>query len=168
MSAALLGKYPVAGRTSLFLLPGLWLAAAAGVGVVVDWGRRRGLRLLAVGGMVVAWDLCWLGLRLATPDPGSNYREAYAFTRAHLQAGERIWTTTDVVYQTYYGVDDPALLDGDVALAEEAVRRRRIWVVAGTNRDDLWRRLEAAGGRVVLRHDVTDLSVCLLEPAEGR
>ena len=44
-AAALLGKYPLADRTVIFLLPCLWLLAAAGIGAVVH-GRPDGPGIL--------------------------------------------------------------------------------------------------------------------------
>jgi hypothetical protein len=167
VAAGLLGKYPLAGRTAFFLLPCLWLAAVAGFGVVVEAAGRKGWRLASAGGLLVAWDLCWLLLRLASPDPGSDYRAAYAFVRENRQAGDAVWCQTGVVYQTYHGKGDPALLDGDLPLAERSVGARRTWVVVGATRDDLRRRLEDAGGRVRLRHDVSGLAVYLFEPDEA-
>ena len=164
LAAALLGKYPLAHRTTYFLLPCMWLLAARGVGVVVEAGRRRGLELAAGTLLLAAWDFGHLTMNLVRPDPHVDYRGAYAFVHAHRQADDALWAQTAVVYETYYGKDPTVLGDADWPLAQQFVARRRLWVVMGDNRHDLRRSLEAAGGRVLLHHPVNGLSVFLFEP----
>jgi hypothetical protein len=164
VAAALLGKYPLAHRTSFFLLPCLWLLAACGISGLVAWGRGRGWKLAFVGLLLVAWDFTHLVVRIARPDENLDYRGAYQFVHAHRQPADLLWMQMAVVYQTYYGMDAPILLDHEL---EEAVRRagsQRLWVVVGDTRQDLRRRFEAGGGCLSLCHHVSGLDVLLFEP----
>jgi hypothetical protein len=79
MVAALLGKYPLAHRTSMFLLPCLWLLAAAGISGVVTWGRQRRWELAFAGLLLIAWDFTWLVVQVAKPKANLDYRGAYEF-----------------------------------------------------------------------------------------
>jgi hypothetical protein len=164
VGAALLGKYPLADRTTFFLLPCLWLLAACGVGAVVAWGRRRGRELTAAGLPLVAWGFTGLVVTLGRPDGHIDYRGAYQFVHAHRRPDDLLFSQMAVVYQTYYGTDAPVLKDHEF---DDAVRRaggERLWVVWGDNRPDLRQRVEASGGRVALRHHVSGLDVLLFEP----
>jgi hypothetical protein len=164
LAAALLGKYPLAHRTAFFLLPCLWLLAARGLGAVVEAGRRRGLELAALGLLLVAWDFAHTVAGVVRPDARIDYRGAYVFVRAHRQANDALWAQMAVVYETYYGKDAPILRDADWPLAQQVVGQQRLWAVMGNTRHDLRQRLEEAGGRVILSHQVSGLSILLFEP----
>ncbi len=165
VGAALLGRYPLAHRTGFFLLPCLWLLAAAGLAFLAQWGQQRGWRLALVGLLLISWDFAWVAIRIVRPDARLDYRGAYQIEEAQRQPGDSLWTETGVVYQVYYGKHADHLLGDDFAEAERLVKCRRLWVVAGDTRNDLWQRLEAAGGRLVMRHHVSGLEVVLFEPS---
>ena len=164
VAAALLGKYPLAHRTSFFLAPCLWILAASGWGAAVAWGRRQGRDLAVIGLLLVAWDLSWLLIRLVHPDAGLDYRGAYAFVHSHRHAEEAVWSQMAVVHEVYYGKEDPILKDADFSEVERLVSRQRLWAVLGSNRHDLRQRLEGAGGQVVLAQDFSGVSVLLFNP----
>lgn len=162
--AALLGRYPLANRTTFFLTPSLWLLVASGLGALVQWGGRHGPRLMVVGLLLVGWSSASVGTYLVRPDAGLDYRGAYEFIHARRKAGDAIWSQTAVVYQTYYGKNAPVLKDEEFTNAEQQVSLGRLWVVMGSNRNDLRQRLESAGGLVTLDHRVSGLQVLLFEP----
>jgi len=163
VAAALAGKYPLAHRTTFFLLPCLWLLAANGVGALVQWGKRRGWELAAAGLLLVAWDFVWLVFRLAAPDARMDYRGAYEFVHSHHESGDVLWSGAEVVHQVYYGIDASTLND-DIASAEQLVAHQRVWVVLGVGQTAVQRRLEAAGGEVILTHKVSGFDVLLFSP----
>jgi hypothetical protein len=166
--AALLGKYPLVDRTTMFLLPCLWLLAAAGIGSLVAWGRRRGWELAFVGLVPVACDLAWLGARLAQPELMVDYRGAYEFVHAQRQPGDRILTQSGVVYLSYYGTEAPVWIDHQLEEAKREMNERRIWVVMSDSRPDIRQGLEAVGGHVVLKEHFNKVDVFLFEPRERR
>jgi len=165
--AALLGKYPLADRTSFFLLPCLWLLSASGVSRLVSWGRRHGRELAFAGLLLIAWDFACLAGKLVEPDGRLDYRGAYQFVHAHRQPTDQLWSQTTVVYETYYGKTAPVLHDSEFHDAVRRARSERVWFVLGDNRDDLRQRCAASGGRVALRHHVSGLDVLLLEPRKA-
>ena len=166
LGAALLGKYPLAHRTSLFLDPCLYLLAGAGVAGLASWRVLQG-RLALLGVVVVLWSAGWMVRRTVRPDAGLDYRGAYQFIQSQRAPGDVIWSQMAVVYQTYYGPDAPVLQDHEFARAEQLVSVTRLWTVAGANRPDFQAKLEAAGGRVVLQHQVSGLGVRLFAPAKS-
>jgi hypothetical protein len=166
VASALLGKYPLAHRTTVFLLPCLWLLAGVGIADLVEKARRHGWALASAGLLLVAWDFSWLVVSLVTANPGVDYRGAYQYVHAHQQPGDALWAHMAVVYQTYYGKDAPGLTAADLSTAEQIVSHQRLWAVVGSNRIDLRRQLESAGGQVVFAHDVEGLSVLLFEPGK--
>jgi 4-amino-4-deoxy-L-arabinose transferase-like glycosyltransferase len=166
VAAALMGKFPLAHRTSFFLLPCLWLLAASGISGLVAWGRQRGWELAFAGLLLVAGDFTWLVVRLAKPDRNLDYRGAYQFVHAHREPADLLWSQMAVVYQTYYGQGAPVLTDHDFEEAVQRAKSQRLWVVLGDTRQDLRQRFEAGGGRVTFRHHVSGLDVLLVEPAD--
>ncbi len=160
--AALLGKYPLADRTTFFLLPCLWLLAAMGIGAVVDWARARGWEVAWLGLVVVAVDFVWLGQRLVYPEPVIDYRGAYQFVESRHQPGDRIWAQTAVVYQTYYGKRAPVWTDDEFGEAERWVAHGRVWIVASEKRE-FPDALQAAGGRLILQRSFSKQTVWLFE-----
>ena len=165
--AALLGRYPLAHRTSFFLLPCLWLLAACSIDGLVAWGRRRGWELAYIGLLLIAWDFVALMANLARPDANLDFRGAYQFVCAHRQPGDLLWSQTAIMYQTYYGTAAPVLMDHEFGDAVRLANQQRLWVVLGDNRLDLRQQLEVGGGHVALRHHVSGLDVFLFEPSPG-
>lgn len=167
LGAALLGKHPLAHRTTLFLGPCLYLLAGAGVAGLASWRFLHG-RLALLGVLVAAWSATLMVRQTIRPDTGLDYRGAYQFIHAQQAPGDAIWSQMSVVYQTYYGLDAPVLKDHEFGRAQELVRRTRLWMVAGANRPDFPAKLEAAGGQIALRHEVSGLQVLLFEPPQSK
>jgi len=166
IGAAILGKYPLAHRTGVFLLPMIWLLAAAGVGLIVEVARRHGRELALAGVLLVAWDLtCLLG-QIAVPSGRLDYRGAFAHIHQNQRADDLVCAPPAVVYETYHGKNPAVLSEDQFPQVDQAVPSRRVWVVLGNSRGDLRRRFESAGGRVVHRHAVSGLQVLLLEPRD--
>jgi 4-amino-4-deoxy-L-arabinose transferase-like glycosyltransferase len=166
LSAALIGKYPLAHRTTMFLLPCIWLLAAAGIARIFKSGRTWAVSVAFASLLLLGSDITWLGIRLVQPDPHVDYRGAYQFVEARRQPGDQLWTQIGVVYQTYYGLDSPALMEGQFDEAVALAKHERLWVVVGDTSHELRQRLETSAGRVALRHHVSGLDVLLLEPGE--
>jgi hypothetical protein len=128
LAASLLGKYPLANRTTTFLLPALWLSAAVGVSGLAAYfpGRRLALVIpLALLGSDLANDV-----KDAIRPTSVGTRTAFAHVREARVSGDAVWVSHVEVYQTYYGqeenvygaVDAPARVVG-------AARTGRVWVV---------------------------------------
>lgn len=167
VAAALAGKYPVADRTTFFLLPCLWLLAACGMSRLVAWGQQRGWDLAFLGLVLLSVDLTSMVGRLVQPDGHLDYRGAYQFVLAHRQPMDLLWSQFAVVYQTYYGTAAPVLRDNEFEQAVQQVNRQRLWVVVGNRRPEVRQRLEAAGGCLVHCHHVSGLDVLLFEPGRS-
>jgi hypothetical protein len=164
VSAALVGKYPLAHRTTVFLLPCVWLAAAVGLSYLAGWvGNQRG-KVAVLGALVVAYASVWTVPEMIRPPTGLEYRRAYKFVQKQKTAGDAVFAQMAVVYQTYYGKDADVLKDEDLPEAERVAGEKRLWAVFGAGRLDLRRRLESAGGRVVMEHRVGKLVVLLFAP----
>ena len=88
--AAMAGKYPFTGeRITLFLVPGLFLLAAAGL----EWARstdagRQWWFILPLP--MVAYGIVLAGGHLAHPHARSSIRPVVDYVRAHRQGGEAI------------------------------------------------------------------------------
>ncbi len=162
--SALIGKYPLAGRTGFFLLPTLWLLAACGISALVDWARQRGRQIAYAGVFLLAWDAIRLSAVLVRPNPQTDYRGAYAFVTHRRAPGDLLWAQTAVVYQTYYGKDAPVLMDHEIDEALELAKSRRLWVVVADHPPKVRARFEAAGAAITLRQPFSGLEVLLLEP----
>jgi hypothetical protein len=164
VGAALVGKYPLAHRTTVFLMPCLWLLAAVGLAHLASWmGRHRG-KAVVFGVLLAAYAASWTVSGMIQPLSGLDYREAYQFVQNQKETDDAIFAQMAVVYQTYYGKDAAVLKDEDFPKAEHLAGERRLWAVIGATRFDLRRRLEAAGGRVALEHRVGGLVVLLFAP----
>jgi hypothetical protein len=164
VGAALVGKYPLAHRTTVFLMPCLWLLAAVGLAHLAGWmGRHRG-KAAIFGVLLAAYAASWTARGMVWPGSGLDYREAYQFVQSQKDPDDAIFAQMAVVYQTYYGKDATVLKDEDFPKAERLAGERRLWAVIGATRFDLRRRLESAGGRVVLDHRVAGIMVLLFTP----
>jgi hypothetical protein len=167
VTAALIGKYPLAHRTAVFLLPCLWLLAAVGLERVAALAGRRVKLAVVAGLLLTAYATLWTVPSLLWPDPGLDYRGAYRFVHAQERPDDRVWSQVAVVYRTYYGENAPVMSDDDLSEAERAASKGRLWAVFGDNRADIRRRLESAGGRVVQERRFSGLVVLLLEPSRA-
>ena len=161
---ALLGKYPLSGRTIFFLLPVVWILAAAGIGGMIEYSRKRGREIAFVGLLLLAWDSPWMLRNLIHPDEKYNYRDSYRYIHEHRQPSDRIFSQMAVVYYTYHGHDEIVLpddwFDGDM----KELRTMRIWVVAGVDRLDIRNQIVAAGGRLAHEHREGAMVVWLFDP----
>lgn len=127
--ASCLGKYPLANRTTMCLLPGLWLAAAAGVAELADrFPARRVVLLLSL--VVLAPDVangCAAAVRpLAFPEGRSAFRDV----RAARAPGDVVWVSHAEVYHVYHGREGDVFGAADPpAGALERAATGRIWVI---------------------------------------
>ncbi len=162
--AALIGKYPLAHRTTLFLLPCLWLLAACGIGSLVEWGKSKGRELIFVGLILIAWDFTWLVIRTVKPFESTDYRGAYQYVLTHRESTDLLWPQMSVVYLTYHGTSDYLLRDDEFEQAVQMAKSQRIWVVCGETRTDLIDRFVQNGAQIKIQHHVSGLAVILFEP----
>ena len=131
VAAAYLGKYPLAERTGMFLLPSLWLAAALGIETLI---RRYAAAVPAVALLpvvVLASDAVVLAGHLVAPPTYPECREAFARVRAERQPGDMLWASAPEVYRVYYGPADPVYGHLQFPAEWEAAARAapRVWVV---------------------------------------
>ena len=164
MTAALLGKYPLADRTMFFLLPCLWLLAGAGIGQCEEWWERRGWTLDGLAVVFIAWDFFYLVAWLIHPDPGTDYRGAYEFITARRQQGDWIWTRPDVVYETYYGKDSKVFGNWKTIPQAVEMTEGRLWLFIGKGQLSLLQPYIAAGRHIITQQHVPGGDVVLLEP----
>ncbi|MCI0464909.1 MAG: glycosyltransferase family 39 protein [Gemmataceae bacterium] len=130
--AAVLRRYPFGDRLLFYAVPCLWLLAAEGITVL--W---RGGRVAWVAAAVLAVLLlpaaARMGKYLAITAPRAEFREAFAYVHEHEQPGDVWWVAFPEVHEVYHGRARPILSFStpprDFA---EAVRGRRVWVVAPT------------------------------------
>jgi hypothetical protein len=172
LAAACLGKYPLADRTLLFAAPCVWLPAAVGVEVLCRVVLRRWpvVRLL-VPAVLLAPGIIHMGKLLVVPRPNPAFREAFDFVQQEGRPDDVLWVSHVEVYKVYHGREAPALGDADLDRLPEAARRHRVWLVQclspllkGPCCPEAARRVEGAGGRLTLRHEVSGLEVTLYEP----
>jgi hypothetical protein len=148
-AAAYLGKYPIAQRTGVFLLPGLWVAAALGVAAVVARWPRWG-RLLPV--VLLAADVFGTLQFFASPPWYPACREAFAQVRAERRPGDAVWVGHPEVWQVYHPSEPFLGFPMPPAAWERGFRTAgRAWVVyqpapgEESLRPELADRLRAAG-----------------------
>jgi hypothetical protein len=165
LGASLLGKYPLAHRTTMFLLPLLWSAAACGAADLIARFPDRRLALL-------------LPLTLLGPDINNTTRDAlqptppgtraaFAQVRDARVPGDVVWVGNVEVYRTYFGREENVFGACDVpARVLEAARTDRVWVVIYPSpfrspSDDLTETLAAAGYRETERRPYSGVVVSL-------
>lgn len=102
LAAAAAGKYPLLGRTMLFLLPAIVLLAAHGAGVLTSrelrpWLRRAGIAVCAVVAAAVAIAPL---KHLGTVRTEEELKPVLAYLAAHQQARDTLY----VYYPSQYGL----------------------------------------------------------------
>lgn len=129
LAATYLGKYPLVDRTVMFLLPGLWLAAAAGVAELAQrFPSHRWPFVLPFA--VLLFDVITFGQHLITPPAFPAAREAYEHVHCQQLEGDVLWISHAEVYQVYHGTDGKVC--GCTTAPDEVVRRAaggRVWLV---------------------------------------
>jgi hypothetical protein len=165
LAASYLGKYPLAHRTTTFLLPALWTAAAVGAAALMN--RFPGRRLLVVLPLILLGpDLVNDGKDAVRPTPAAT-REAFGCVRARRADGDVVWVGNVEVYRTYYGREEYVYGAPDApARVIGAAHTGRIWVVVypsplPTPADDLAAALTTAGYGEVDRHPYHGVVVSL-------
>jgi Dolichyl-phosphate-mannose-protein mannosyltransferase len=131
--AALAGKYPLADRTVLFLVPCVWLLAAAGacwLGRLLSSGRwiwlPLGLAAVLVGtGMPQIVELIW------AEKPKVDFRGAFERVGRDGQKDDLCWVSHPEVHEVYFGKGETdRISSAPPAVVAEQARDRRLWVVA--------------------------------------
>jgi len=126
--ASYLEKYPLADRTVTFLLPGLWLAAAVGVGELARlWPNHRWP--LVIPFALLASDLITCGKHLAAPPAYPATRSAFEYVREHRKPDDTLWISHAEVYEVYYGEDSTVC--AGTTFPDDVVRRAGecVWLV---------------------------------------
>jgi hypothetical protein len=129
--AAYLGKYPLAERTGMFLLPGLWLAAALGVEAVVSRFATQATVVMLLPFAVMAPDAVLSVGKLIVPPEFPECRDAFERVRTDRRPGDMLWISSPEVYRVYHGPTDR--LYGHMQFPDEweAAARcsAKVWVV---------------------------------------
>jgi hypothetical protein len=159
--AALLGKYPLADRTQLFLVPCGWLLAGVGVGDLI--GRKWGRLLVAIATGNLVLNLFKIGILILSPLDGMDYRGAYQLVNEHAAAEDVIWDQMGVVYKLYHG-DRPNVYFDRPAPAYLAATRRAWLIGGGPVLDEVHREMEAAGGNCIWRRSFSQVEIRLFAP----
>jgi hypothetical protein len=131
-AAACFGRrYPLDDRTAFFLVPCLWLAAAAGLGALLArLPRRAGLVAVGLAALALVPDGLRVGKQMIAVEPRAEYRQAFAYVRGHWAPGDALWVLHPEVYAVYYGGEAPALGSYSPATAvRRAVESGRLWVI---------------------------------------
>lgn len=169
--AALIGKYPLVGRTAFFLLPSLWLLAMYGIRVLVEWTRARGWECGALPLVFIAIDAAWAFVWLVHPEPNIDYRGAYQYINAHRQPADMVWPDIETVYDVYYG-KDPQVIDNtqryytlDDVL--EVTKGTRVWILIGAKQPALIQSLSSHGRKLEDLHHVAKADILLLGPQQA-
>lgn len=129
VAASCAGKYPLANRTTLCLFPGLWVAAAAGVGEVAERFALRRLALLLCAALLVhgTGDTLVSAVR---PHAFPPAREALRDVRAARRPGDVMWVSHVEVDRVYHGPDRTVFGDSTPpASVIESAAGGRVWVV---------------------------------------
>jgi hypothetical protein len=155
LAASLLGKYPLAHRTTTFLLPALWLSAIVGVVSLVT--QFPGRRLVVVLPLVLLGPDLANGVKDALRPTPTGTREAFTQVREARVSGDAVWVGNVEVYRTYYGREENVYgAFDDPWRVLESTRTGRIWVVVypsplPTPADEMTAALKLAGYREVER-----------------
>jgi hypothetical protein len=131
-AAACFGRrYPLDDRTAFFLVPCLWLAAAAGLGALLArLPRRAGLVAVSLAALALVPDALRVGKQMVAVEPRAEYREAFAYVRGHWATGDALWVLHPEVYAVYYGGEAPPLDSySPTAAVRRAVEDGRLWVI---------------------------------------
>lgn len=160
VAASCVGKYPLGNRTTVCLLPGLCLAAAAGVGALAEWFPSRRVAP-AVAAALLAVSACEAAGAVVRPVEFPEAREAFEAVHAARQPGDVVWAQHLEIDITYRG--PTADVFGVSTPPRQVIRRAksgRVWVVVNppppgvrTPFDDVIAALAAAGFRETERHN---------------
>ena len=132
LTASYLGKYPLVERTALFLLPGLWLAAAAGIAELAErFFKWRWPLVLPF--VVLLPDLVFTGMNVVVPPQYPAARKGYEYVRANRHDGDLVWASHAEVYYAYHGPDGRVC--GATTFPHEVLGRAsgRVWIVDQPN-----------------------------------
>jgi hypothetical protein len=163
--ASLLGKYPLANRTTVFLLPGLWVAATIGAAALV--ARFPGRRLVVMIPLALLGPDLANGARDALQPTPTGTREAFTHVREARVNGDVVWVGNVEVYQTYFDREENVYGAFDApARVIETARAGRVWVVFYPSRlrspsDNLTDALKTAGFRETEHHPYPGVVVSL-------
>jgi hypothetical protein len=128
--ASALRLYPLGGRLLFFLVPGLWLLAARGIGVL---SRRLPIRLAWLGWALPAALLLpaalWAGRLFNEVTPRCQFREAFAYVEAHREVGDILWVSHPQVYEVYYGRPPDLSAYSPPEMVARATKTSRLWMV---------------------------------------
>jgi hypothetical protein len=172
MIACALRRYPLGDRLVFFLVPCVWLAATAGIGLVLgSWPGRRAWAAGALLLLLLIPDGLRVGKQLVVVEPKAEYREAFAFVHEHWQPGDRLWVLHSEVYEVYFGKDSAVLgWRSSPDQIRQAAQQGRLWLVLPPQRPGMgWRTevlgaVKAAPSVAASQKQLTGLEVVLCQP----
>jgi hypothetical protein len=170
-AAALLGKYPLADRTLLFLAPVVWLVAAEGLLYLMERGYRAKVvvPILAFGlmipGMAISVQHC---IRVR---PRMEYREALTYVLERRGENEAVWNwcpDLNYVYVEHIFLDCPSKYASDPVEplgAARAANKGPLWVIAPNNQvENMTESLRSLPLQRSLCHQFFDVQVLRFDP----
>lgn len=102
--AELLGRYPLGGRFSLFLVPGLVLVVAYGVSAAVGASRRPLVAGSLLAFFLLAPAVGQAAADLASPPRDEDVRPLLGYVSRHWRAGDTLYVYRNAQYAVrYYG-----------------------------------------------------------------
>jgi len=161
---ALVGKYPLADRTVMFLAPCIWLLSAAGVAALWQHGQA-GRFLVGLAALNLLYTLIKASIGVVEPHAGMPYRDGYDYVHARMQDGDLLWAHMGVVYRTYHGESSNVFIDHQEREVIAQAATRRIWTVGSPQKIAFYQEIETAGGQLILYHRLNrQLEVRLYAP----
>jgi hypothetical protein len=176
LAASALHRYPLNDRLVFFAAPCLWLPAAAALGAVAR--RCRG-RLVWVGILLPAAVLlpgaARMGKALASVQPKTAFREAFAYIQNNRQPGDALWLSHPEVFAVYHGKQPRVFgVATPGPIVWRAARGGRLWMaltpkIPGVpDFDAIVGLVHDAGAVPVCEMQFIGLEVVLYEPAGRR
>ncbi|MFO0935710.1 MAG: hypothetical protein U0798_04230 [Gemmataceae bacterium] len=163
-------KYPLSGRTTLFILPALWILATAGLTEISErFSTWRWVTLLPW--ILLASDVLGYASSMLKMPRTPAVREAIEYIHAHRQADDVIWGSHIEVYYVYSGQGDRVF--GYLSNPQEVLRTANggpIWLMEQplttlSYSGELIQHLNANGYRETLHHDMKGVIVsCMKKP----
>lgn len=172
--AAAMQRYPLCDRLLFFALPSVWLAAAAGIGVLAAgldrrfaWVMPAMLALLLVPGATrMARDLVVL-------QPRTAFRDALEYVHARWSAGDQLWIEAPEMFELYGGSRSAVLGPATpVPVVETAARDGRLWMIgfprSAGGRPSVYSPYPGLPDHVAAYHEVPGLEIRLFVAGRRR
>lgn len=126
--------YPLEDRLLFFMVPCLWLSAAAGVsGILTRLPGRFAWPALIVLSALLLPGTVRVAKYLVVVKPKAEFREAFEYVLEHEAPGDLWWVSHPEVAEIYLGSRRPLILPHRAVA--QAARGKRLWLVASRTKD---------------------------------